>query len=459
MKKVLKKISILILAVISFVGLVGCGGTNDNDDDDDKYTSETYHWNTPQTDSLKLTKSYEGKDFIKDGIGLVKKVARYVDGDTTIFELASGEQVTIRYNGINTPESTYRIQPWGFAASKYNKGLFEDALNNGAKIVLEAEPNSERLDTTGRYLGWVWLVYPNGDSRLVNLEMAENGYADVKSPGQYTEYFNKAIYDISVKYRLRIYGEKDPGYDYSNSAKEMTIKEIREVYGTDKAIDDARDDFTSPLIKVSGIVVRKNGTSNAYIQQYDADTNEYYGIYVYGGYNLLSKLIKGAYVQITGRIGYYYGSLQITDVTSDSNIKIYSSPDESQIVEIEKSEIDGLDDIYNYQNIGNLVTIHNLRVTGFNDSDNNSSFTLYCKYVDKNGNEKQFNVRVDSGVKLVNPETNKQILSGEYFMGKTFESITGILCYYNGATIKPGTDYANGHIQLALTSMDDVVLK
>ncbi len=456
MKKMFKKLFIFLFTITCLVAIVGCDKSDNNDDN--KYTSETYSWKTPQTDSLKLTESYVGKNFIKDGIGEVSKVVRYVDGDTTIFQLASGEQITVRYNGINTPESTYRVEPWGFAASAYNKNLYKDALKNGAKIVLQTESLTERLDSTGtRYLAWIWLVYPNGDSRLVNLELAEKGYAQVKNPGQYSKYFNDAIYDISVKYGLRVYGEKDPNYDYSTTAKEMTIREIREQYGTKEAVNDATANggITSPLIKISGLVVRKNGNSNAYIQQYDQETGEYYGMYVYGGYNSISKLFVGSYVQVTGKIGYYYGSLQITDVTSDSKITLLSAPDETQIMTLDKT-IDEIDDIYNYKNIGNLVTIQNLRVTGYKDSDNNSSFTVYCKYTNLSGQEKQFNIRVDSLVKLVNPETGEQILSGKYFEGKTIASITGIVNYYNGATTAPGTNYENGHIQLGLSSLNDV---
>lgn len=486
MKKMFKKLFAFLFAITCLVAIVGCDGSNDpskkcpgcnaegvthdkcetcgeyvcasdHNHDGKKYTSETYPWATPQTDSLKLTASYVGKDFIKDGIGEVSRVVRYVDGDTTIFQLTSGEHITVRYNGINTPESTYRVEPWGFAASSYNKTLYKDALENGAKIVLQTESLTERLDSTGtRYLAWIWLVYPNGDTRLVNLDLAEKGYGQVKNAGQYAKYFNDAIYDISVKYGLRVYGEKDPNYDYSTTAKEMTIREIREQYGTKEAVNNATaNGFTSPLIKISGLVVRKNGNANAYIQQYDQETGEYYGIYVYGGYNAISKLLIGSYAQIEGKIGYYYGSLQITDVTSNDRIKLLSAPDENQITALDKT-IDEIDDIYNYKDIGNLVTIHNLRVTGYNDSDKNSSFTIYCKYTNASGQEKQFNIRVDSLVKLVDPDTKAQILSGSYFEGKTIASITGIVNYYNGATTAPGTNYENGHIQLGLSSMNDV---
>lgn len=446
----MKKIWLLIAIVISIVLISGCETTNNNN----KYTSDNYDWKTTQTDKLKLNQDHTGQDFLTNGIGEVTPV-RYVDGDTTIFKASNGENITVRYNGINTPESTYRIEAWGFAASKYNKEAFEKALAEGAKIVLQTENMSERFDSTGkRYLAWVWFVYPNGDSRLLNLEIAELGYGHVKSASdtQYAKYFTDAIYDISVK-GLRIYGETDPNYDYSTDAKVMTIREIRETYGTEDAINDAKEGFTSPLIKVSGVVVRKNGTTNAYIQQYDEETNKYYGIYVYGGYNSINKLVEGAYVEIQAKVGYYYGSLQITDLTADSKIKIYTFDAKDQI-NIQDETIDDINDIYAYEKIGTLVKVNNLKVTGFKDADNTSAMTLYCTYTAKDGSTKRINIRINQEIKLVDPETNKQILSGDYFNGKTIKSLTGIVCVYNGGE---GDPYSKADIQIALCGMDDVV--
>ena len=438
----------LSLCILTLASCKKCKGG-----DDTTYTSETYSWVTPQTDSLKLTEDYKGKDFIKDGIGEVTPV-RYVDGDTSVFKTASGESFTVRYNGINTPESTYRIEPWGHAASKYNKTLFAEELQKGAKIVLTTEDMMTRLDSTGqRYLAWVWLVYPNGDSKLVNLQMAELGYAHVKSASgtKYESYFTKAIFDISLK-KLRIYGETDKNYDYSNEAKSMSIKEIRDTYGTADAINtNASEAFSSPLIKISGTVVRKNGSTNAYIQQYDEETNQYYGIYVYGGFNAINKLILGASVEITAKVGYYYGSLQITDLVSDQKIRVFSIDnfDSISVIDENVSELD----IYDYHKIGNLIKAENLKVVSFNDANNTSATTLYCRTKDG----KEFNIRIDQNVALYDPITKEQITSGEYFMGKTFKSIVGVLCYYNGNPDNP--KYDEGKLQLALTDMADVVFE
>ena len=95
--------------------------------------------------------------------------------------------------------------------------------------------------------------------------------------------------------------------------------------------------------------------------------------------------------------------------------------------------------------------MNHLKVTGYKDADNSSAITLYCEYQDAKGQTQRLNVRIDQNVLLKDP------ITGSYFTGKTFSSITGIVTYYNGATAEPENDYANGHIQLALTTMNDVV--
>ena len=153
-------------------GKCECGAT---DPDYDPF-NDTYNYVTPQTDALKLTDAWEGKDFVKDGIGEVT-VSQFVDGDTAHFKTKSGEKITCRFSGVNTPESTYKVEPWGFAASSFTKSK----LKNAYKIVLQSEDMSERFDSTGeRYLTWVWLISEDGDSRLLNLELVEVALAKQK---------------------------------------------------------------------------------------------------------------------------------------------------------------------------------------------------------------------------------------------------------------------------------------
>lgn len=101
-------------------------------------------------------------------------VKRFVDGDTTHFnfEIPSDKQnsdemmgitdgvLKARYLGIDTPESTGKVQPWGKTAAKFT----HDALASATSIIIESEPlnNTWQLDSTGgRYLVWVWYKNEN----------------------------------------------------------------------------------------------------------------------------------------------------------------------------------------------------------------------------------------------------------------------------------------------------------
>lgn len=160
-------------------------------------------------DQLKLTKDYEGKSFIDDGIGEVKLVYS-IDGDTAKFidpnSKTMSDSFNVRFLGIDTPESTFRDDPWGHQASKYTK----DKLQNAKTIVLEAE--GARTETYGRYLAFVWV-----DGVLLNLELVQEAYC-TSTLSSSSAYFSVMI-EASMKARAtgrRFYGERDLYYDYDN---------------------------------------------------------------------------------------------------------------------------------------------------------------------------------------------------------------------------------------------------
>ena len=97
------------------------------------------------TKTLKLTKSYEGKSFITDGIGPATLDA-HTDGDTSRFRLAEGGTINMRYYQIDTPESTTGVEKWGKAASLFVK----DKLTTATEIVLEATTVPASTETYGR---------------------------------------------------------------------------------------------------------------------------------------------------------------------------------------------------------------------------------------------------------------------------------------------------------------------
>ena len=179
---------------------------------------------------------------------------------------------------------------------------------------------------------------------------------------------------------------------------------------------------------------------------------ETYGVYLYGGYVENQKLQVGYKVIISGQIGYYSGSLQITDVTN-SRIKVQSfgSVDGVQIEEV--SDIQSY--VANEMNVGNVLKIVTpLTITKYYDASNEESnaITLYAKYYDASNKEQEVQIRIDNNVTL-RDENGDRITSGSYFVGKKINSLICVLGYYDSSQDK----VHNGRPQLMLTSMDDIV--
>lgn len=513
---------------------------------------------TPFTDQLKLTASYLGKSFVNDGIGEVT-LANSTDGDTAIFK-DNNRNITVRFNGVNTPESTYKLEPWGVAASKFTKGKLE----NAEKIVLQTDTlKTNRFDSTGeRYLAWVWYL-PKGGSefRLLNLEIIEQSFSASKASGMmYADILLEADMEVQ-KQNIRIWNKdvKDPDYDYSDTGKYMTLKELRDNY----------DGYTDSHIKVvvRGVVARKIGPFSAYIQQqedgvwhigdqsfnitaseenpempevgpngnwwigetdteiaavdgeagqtlyeyYQAVTEdslelpeaewydsivkseiqpdleipyilqdgEWYGMYLYGGFDgISSRLTIGYEVKVEGNIGTYMGALQITGITS-SDIKVLSPIVDGQYVR-QESHVYSIEDtssltIDNVQMMGTLVELSNLRVVSGYNTAGSDAFSLECE--DAFGNIISIRVDAKSAIKQdkigelieiapgtdktakkcyyedgpLNPRGLHNINCWQFFKGKTFEKLYGIVTIYDG-------EYNEPIVQIMLTRTEDIVL-
>lgn len=456
----MKKIALFLVMVLAVAGLVSCKDNSnkpciehvDKNNDgicdvcEEKLDegSKEYEFKTPVTDSVKLTVAYEGKDFVEDGIGKATVVA-FTDGDTAVFRTSGGSKVTVRFLGIDTPESTYKVDPWGFAASAYTK----NALKNANEIVLQAE--GQRVDSTGkRYLAWVWV-----DGRLLNLELAEVGLATADASGtSLSKEFINAIQPVMLA-KERIYGEKnDPNFDYSNTREFMSIKELRDKYGNAEAINAQTD--KGKKVSITGTIVRMMGSASAYIQQYNSIDGEYYGIYVYGGYGQIKKFKEGATVTIDGTIGYYYGQLQISSVTSAS-VKVHSYNNFDSVVARETK----LEEIYitNYDLICTLISLNEeITITSAykSDTSDTNAFTLRTNYRCSDGN--YLDIRVDQNTNLVD-ESGNRITDGDSLVGKTIASFIGIVSYYDGGYGQQDPEQYDGHIQLLWTKYTDVVFK
>lgn len=123
------------------------------------------------------------------GLELVT-VERVVDGDT--FETSDGRK--IRLVGVNTPESTTRIEDYGKEASNYTSSKI-----SGKQVWLQKDVSDK--DRYGRYLRVVWLSVPTSDMdesemrlKMYNADLVLNGFAEPSTyppDVKYSDYFVK----------------------------------------------------------------------------------------------------------------------------------------------------------------------------------------------------------------------------------------------------------------------------
>lgn len=239
-------------------------------------------------------------------------VKTLVDGDTTHFYVPStvmpGGVLKARYLAINTPESTGKIEEWGKKASNFTR----EKLSNATSIIIESDTGTWNADSTGdRYLCWVWYK-PAGESeyRNLNLEILQNGLAIASNSSQnrYGEYAVAAIAQARAQ-KLNVHsGEKDPDFFYGD-AYEVTLKELRTNI----------EAYNGLKVAFNGVVT-VNDNNSVYVENYDAETDMYYGMAVYYGFGLsgagLEILNVGNEVRIVGSVQYYEagGTWQISDV-------------------------------------------------------------------------------------------------------------------------------------------------
>jgi len=110
-------------------------------------------------------------------------VLRVVDGDTIVVDL-EGKQYSVRYIGIDTPETHHPTEGanyLGFEATDANKAL----VGEGEKVILQRDVSE--TDIYDRLLRYVWV----GDT-LVNAELVRMGLARVR------------FYEPDVLYRAEI---------------------------------------------------------------------------------------------------------------------------------------------------------------------------------------------------------------------------------------------------------------
>jgi len=109
---------------------------------------------------------------------LPARVTGVVDGDTVHVRLENGKAEKVRFIGVDTPESTHEVEPYGKEAAAYTKKRLE-----GRTVYLELDVGER--DKYGRLLAYVWFSPPKGDgeaevrAKMFNAELLLEGYAQV----------------------------------------------------------------------------------------------------------------------------------------------------------------------------------------------------------------------------------------------------------------------------------------
>ncbi len=101
----------------------------------------------------------------------VVQVVRVIDGDTIQVCCVFGDRVTVRYVGIDTPETHHPmrgVEPFGMEAAEANRKLVD-----GKKVTLDFDV--QQFDKYGRTLAYIYLE----EGTFVNAWLVENGYAQV----------------------------------------------------------------------------------------------------------------------------------------------------------------------------------------------------------------------------------------------------------------------------------------
>ena len=250
------KLKRLILFILATMLLAGCGSPTSSSSvvsSESTIVSSSTESSAPVSSSsesefidyvhdgtTRLDVDYKGKDFYKDGIGEMT-LATCIDGDTAHFypvvKTTSQEKVKSRFYGIDTPESTGKIQPYGHGASVFTSSKLESAAKNGTIVVSTPGLGYKvpQKDSTGsRYLSLVWIHETKKNAKfdeliLLNLWIVQVGYSNVNQLDK-APYLEETFFKVEAQaktFKLNIFsGKPDPDFNYGDY-KTVSILELK----------------------------------------------------------------------------------------------------------------------------------------------------------------------------------------------------------------------------------------
>lgn len=378
MKMKKRKILYSFIALFLALFMVACG-------------EKEYDFPTKYTDELRLETEYENKSFLTDGIELVT-LLQAIDGDTAHFQDASKKTLKIRFLGINTPESTGQIAPWGKQASDFTKSKLE----NAHEIVIESDVvgKAPEVDATGgRYLAYVWYrPSKNSEFRNLNLELIEQCYTfftGLEDNLKYGEVFKKAYMEVYPK-KYRVFGELDPDFEYDVSEREVSIAELR--YNLSSYSTGTNLKVTARVVRLVGNSLFIEDVEEIYIE--DAGKSIKGGIFLYHSFvSAIGKYKPGDIISFNCQASdsETYGF----QLVNPRNLRRIEQGDGSDL-EIQDLPED-ITSLKDYE--GLVVRIKEFTVTGVgNQNSETKAFTIFGTL--KNGTAIQVRVDADTSPKL-----------------------------------------------------------
>ena len=450
--RMLKKLLCLLMALCLTAGLLaGCG---------EPTTGPVTDATQPATPAPTENVDYAASVKLDMNSATAKQevtVKQFIDGDTTHFHvpasLMPGGVLKGRYLAVNTPESTGKIEEYGKKASNFTK----EKLSTATSIILESETETWEADSTGdRYLVWVWYrTDENSEYRNLNIEILQNGLAIASNSAnnQYGTTCMNAINQAKAQ-KLNVYsGQKDPDFYYGD-AVELTLKELRTNV----------EDYNGMKVAFNGVVT-VNDSNSVYVEAYDAETDMYYGMSVYYGYNLNGKgleiLTVGNEVRIVGSVQFYEagGTYQVSDL----NYRLMQPDDPSNIQKISEGNDPAFfettaDRFLN----GQVITV---------DDEGNETVNKYAAMAMSTSIEMKGLTVVDSYTTQTEGSASKGaftltcVVDGQYVDVRTtvLTDKDGNLVkadVYEGKTIdvKGIVDYYNGSYQIKVFSADNITI-
>ena len=449
MKKLLKILSIATLVAPIAFGLTACQPTSSSSTSSEEVTTSEKQF-VDYASELKFDEN-SGRKWIE------ATVKQTIDGDTTHFyvptTVTADGVLKARYLGIDTPESTGKVEPWGKAASKFTKSKLTE---EGTVVRIESNDGAWNIDSTGeRHLVFIWYKSPSmTDYKCLNIELMQEGYSKGKGGGStvYGEYFQKAQAQ-AMDFQLHVFStERDPDYYYGDYV-ETTIRGLKE----------NSQEFEGILVRFEGLIAKVDGDT-AYVIDYDEENEIYYGMQIYCGKDnatVAPNIQVGSLISFCGTFQYFEAGqvYQVSNLTYmamnpnySKNLRVLETgitvtPVEitaTQLADTTPKEIYGgisyVDCILN-----SYVKMTDLRVTDVyttQKGDSTGAMTLTCTTSDGKTVSVRTTVLKDSEGNLV---TEDDVLN------KTID-VVGIVGKYV-------SDYSGTSYQICVYSLNDITIK